>query len=119
MATVLIVDDDHHIVYLLKMVLEGHGFNIVGTAANGQIAVEKYKTLPEKPDIIIMDYRMPIKDGIEALNDILKIDGCSRIIMATADVEVKREALKAGALKVINKPFKFEELFDSINELLR
>ncbi len=104
---------------VLKRFLEVYGFNVIGTAADGQMAIDMFKSLPEKPDVILMDYRMPIKNGIEATVEILK-DGCqSKIIFATADVSIKEYALKVGAISVVNKPFNFDELLNSINQALK
>ncbi len=103
---------------LLKRFLEAFGFKVIGTAADGQLAIDKFKTLPEKPDVILMDHRMPIKNGIEATVEILKMGCFSKIIFATADSEIKEEALNVGVFRVVNKPFSFDELLNSINEAL-
>lgn len=66
-----------------------------------------------------MDYRMPIKNGIEATVEILKIGCQSKIIFATADEDIKEHALKVGAFSVVNKPFNFNELINNINEILK
>jgi len=116
MATVFIVDDDLSIVKLTKLLLEGSGFQVIGTAANGQIAVSKIISLSEKLDFVIMDYRMPIMDGIEATREILKIIDHLKIIFATADEDIKEQALKVGAIAVVNKPFNFDELLTTIND---
>ena len=104
---------------ILENLLEEHGFKVIGTAADGQTAIDKFNSLPTKPDVILMDYRMPIKNGIEATVEILK-NGCtSKIIFATADIGIKEQALKVGATSVINKPFYFHELINKINEVLK
>ncbi len=100
------------------MLLEGHGFKVIGTASNGQEGVNKIKSAIKKPDIILMDYRMPIKDGIEATREIIQTGYRSKIIFATADGEIKEEALKMGAFNVVKKPFDFNMLLSSINEAL-
>ena len=100
------------------MLLEGYGFQVVGTAFNGQIAIDKFKKISEKPDVVIMDYRMPIKNGIETTIEILKMNNHSKIIFATADEEINEHALKVGAIGAINKPFDFEELLNSNNDAL-
>lgn len=104
---------------IFKRFLEAYGFKVIGTAADGQMAVDKFKSLPEKPDVILMDHRMPIKNGIEATVEILK-NGCqSKIIFATADVNIREHALKVGAFGVVNKPFNFDVLINKINEVLK
>ena len=65
------------------------GFNIVNTATNGEEAVNMYKSFSVKPDIILMDHRMPIKNGLEASKEILQIDKSSKIIFISADQTIK------------------------------
>ncbi len=103
---------------ILKRFLEVSGFKVIGTAADGQIAIDKFKSLTDKPDVILMDHRMPIKNGIEATVEILKIGCQSKIIFTTADINIKEHALKVGACSVVNKPFSLDELINNINEVL-
>ena len=103
---------------ILENLLEAHGFKVIGTAADGQLAIDKFNSLPIKPDVILMDYRMPNKNGIEATVEILKNGYQSKIIFTTAEVSIKEQALKIGATSVINKPFFSHELINKINEVL-
>ena len=114
----MIVEDDLSVMKLLVMLLEGFGFQVIETALNGEIAVKKFISLAEKPDIILMDYRMPIKNGIDASIEIIKINDHAKIIFATADERIKDRALKIGAIDVISKPFDFEKLIESINRAI-
>jgi len=117
MVTVLIVDDDLAILRLFKMMLELEGFHTF-EANNGEKAVNMYKSLQEKPDIILMDHRMPIKNGIEASKEILAIDNHSKIIFLSADASIKNKALSIGAIKFIEKPFSNNSLIKSIKTVL-
>jgi two-component system chemotaxis response regulator CheY len=74
------------------------GFQVLGIANNGDEAIEMFKNFNEKPDIIILDYRMPIKDGIDALRAILEIDKNSRIIFASADRTIRERVYLYGAI---------------------
>ena len=69
---VLIVDDAIFMRNMIKDIFAGGGFEVVGEAANGLEAVEKYKEL--KPDLTTMDIVMPFKSGIEATREIIKVD---------------------------------------------
>ena len=97
-----------------------HGFEIIGVAINGEIALKMYQSFEEKPDIIIMDYRMPIKDGIEVMKEIfdLNIEASPNILFASADNSVKQKALKNGARGFIEKPFGINTLIDKIKKIL-
>ncbi|HCW72544.1 MAG TPA: two-component system response regulator, partial [Clostridiaceae bacterium] len=75
---------------------------------------EKYKA--ERPDIVTMDITMPEMNGIDALKGIKKIDGSARVIMCSAmgQQAMVMEAIQAGALDFIVKPFETDRVIDSI-----
>ena len=64
-----------------------------------------------------MDHRMPIKNGIEATKQILRINSGSKIIFTSADNSVKQEALSLGAKSFLDKPFSITELIDKIKKV--
>lgn len=72
MSKVLIVDDAAFMRASLKLMLEKNGFDVVGEAENGAIAIKKYEEL--RPDIVTMDITMPEVDGIQAIKEIMKIE---------------------------------------------
>ena len=117
MATILIVEDDLSILKLYKMMLEMEGFDTF-TANNGEKAVNMFKSFNKKPNIVLMDHRMPIKNGIEAAKEILTIDYDAKIIFISAEPSVKTKALSIGAIKFIKKPFSLEILIKSIKAIL-
>lgn len=104
---------------LYNMLLEAYGFKVIGMAKNGEEAVEMYKTFNQKPDLIIMDHRMPIKSGIEASIEILQINRNAKIIFASADDSVKEYAQSIGALCFKSKPFSNEKLIKNIYKALQ
>ncbi|MFX1570165.1 MAG: response regulator [Promethearchaeota archaeon] len=118
MNRIFIVDDDTSIIKLYKQFLELKGFNIIDYAQNGNEAVNKYLRFQNKPDLIIMDYHMPIKDGIEATKEILKIDGNVKIFLISGDCSIKKKALAAGAIDFKKKPFNLQELYLSVSTLI-
>ena len=93
-------------------------FNVVGIANNGNEAVSMYKSFSKKPDIILMDYRMPVKNGIEATKEILKINNMAKIIFLSADMTIREEALSLGVASFKEKPIKINRLVESINRVL-
>lgn len=117
MATILVVEDDLSIQHLYKMMLEMEGFDVY-SANNGEKAVNMFKSFSEKPNIILMDHRMPIKNGIDAAKEILAIDYTAKIIFASADTSIKNNALSIGAIKFIKKPFSLDYLIRSIKAIL-
>jgi len=115
-ATVFLVDDEKFIVDLYRDILEANGHTVVGVASDGDEAVKKYKDLKEKPVIIIMDQRMPVRDGVSATQEILKMDPSATIFFGSADLHIEKEAMAAGAKGFLLKPFRIEELLAAIAE---
>ena len=118
MASIFIAEDNSYISRIYKLILELAGHRIVGTASNGENAVKMYKSLSKKPDIIIMDHRMPIKNGIEAIKEILQLNNQARIIFTTADCSINKEALSIGAKTVMDKPFTLDDLVERVQVIL-
>ena len=119
MASILLVEDEFSLVRLYELVLTTFGHKILAVANNGEEAVQKYKNLPYKPDIIIMDHRMPIKNGIEATKEILEINSDAKIIFASADKEARERAESLGVLSFKSKPFSNEKLIRNIEKALK
>ncbi|MBU3199065.1 response regulator [Clostridium estertheticum] len=110
MKRVLITDDATFMRMSLKSMLERCGFEIVGEAENGLVAIEKYKIL--KPDIITLDITMPIMDGLAALKNIKAFDKNAKVIMISAmgQESIVREAIISGAMGFVIKPFTQETI---------
>lgn len=111
---ILIADDAAFMRMMLKDILGKNGFNIVGEAANGQEAVEKFSEC--SPDLVTMDITMPQKDGITALKEIMKINPSAKVVMCSAmgQQAMVIESIQAGAKDFIVKPFKPERVLESI-----
>ena len=109
---IFIIDDDVSILNLYSKFIEFLGHNIVDYANNGEEAIAKFQKFRIKPDLIIMDHHMPIKNGIESMKEILKIDKEAKIIIASGDSTIRETALLNGAVDFKEKPFDFK-LFNS------
>ncbi|MFX1570742.1 MAG: PAS domain S-box protein [Promethearchaeota archaeon] len=114
---VLIVDDDPHILKILKVNFKRKGYKVIGIASNGQIAVNLYKSYSIKPDFVLMDYKMPIMNGLEATKEILEVDEKARIIFISGNLEIKDLALASGAIDFISKPINFNNIIQSFNKI--
>ena len=110
------MDDDVDIVNLFDQFLKFKGHEIVAKAYNGQEALEFCKNSQNTPDIIIMDDRMPNKNGIETIKEILIINPTCKIIFASADYTIRDQALKVGAIDFLEKPIDFNTLFRMIEK---
>ncbi|MFX1477716.1 MAG: response regulator [Promethearchaeota archaeon] len=118
MASILLVDDELSILKLYEMLFTSIGLSIAGMAKNGKEAVEMYKSFSNKPDIVIMDHRMPIMDGLEASIEILNYDNNVKIIFASADKTVKDEAISIGVISFLDKPFDISTLIDNVKKAI-
>ena len=120
MVNILVVEDDHSLRLLYEKALSLNGYNVIGSAKDGEEAVKLYIDFKNKPDVILMDHRMPIKNGIEASKEILANSSeiKPKIIFASADKTIKEIALSIGAVSFKDKPFTLERLFKNINKAL-
>ena len=115
MTTVLIVDDQPLQRYGFRILLESvPETDVVGEAAHGAEAVRKAAEL--RPDVVLMDVRMPGMDGIEATRRIVESGGRSRVlVLTTFDLdEYVHAALRAGASGFLLKDARPEELLAGI-----
>ncbi len=118
MIKIFVVDDDQSLQRLYSLILKEAGFEIIETAINGKDAIEKYNKLDLKPDIILMDHRMPVKNGLDTMTEILKINKNEKIIFASADISVKEKAKSIGACAFLDKPFKMQQLLIIIQQIV-
>ncbi|MEV0108299.1 response regulator transcription factor [Nocardia sp. NPDC050799] len=116
--TVLVVDDQELMRVGLKMVLGAHpDIEVVGEADNGATAVARAAELT--PDVVLMDVRMPVVDGVTATGRILEADHGSRVlVMTTFDLdEHALGALRAGASGFLLKDTPPEDLISAIRSV--
>jgi len=118
LARILIVEDDDSLRNLYRIALNLKGHEVIGTAGDGNQAVDMFRNFSIKPDIVLMDHRMPGKNGLEVTKEILKMNGKSKVIFASADRSVKEEAISLGARSFKPKPFSLEKLCSNINKAM-
>ena len=106
---VLIAEDEALTRTILKARLEKLGHQVIAEAENGTQAVEA--ALAGKPDVIIMDIRMPEMDGIEAARRIVEENPCAILFLtAFSEDTLVEKAGETGALAYLMKPFRKEDL---------
>lgn len=106
---ILVVDDQYGIRLLLQEVFSKENVHIF-QASNGKQALDIIQT--EKPDLILLDMKMPGMDGLELLRRLRKFNTEAKVIMMTAygELDMVAEASRLGALTHFTKPFDIEEL---------
>lgn len=115
---VLICDDELDTHLFIEIALEESGAKIF-RAWDGEQAIEMVKS--EKPDIVIMDYKLPKIDGLESSKKIKEIDEKIPIILLTG-VNIDPEIREKGKLLTdafLVKPFEKNELIETINKLIK
>ncbi len=94
---------------------EDKGYEIF-EAGDGQSGIDMYKEV--KPDITFMDLTMPVMDGVQALQEIIKIDSQAIVVVCTADVQMKSifKVMNLGALMVVRKPINMQGISDALQK---
>jgi CheY-like chemotaxis protein len=117
--TILVADDETHILHVVSMKLKNAGFNVL-TACDGQEALDI--ALAEKPDLLITDYHMPNLSGLELCQRLRQEPSTSNLpaIMLTArGYNLEPEDTKnSGILRMLSKPFSPRQLLTTVNEVL-
>jgi two-component system chemotaxis response regulator CheY len=113
---VLIVDDSMFVAKQLSQILTSAGFEVVGTAGNGEEGVEKYKELHPNVDLVTMDITMPKMDGVTALQQIIDFDKNARVVMISAlgKNDLVKNSLMIGAKNYIVKPLDRKKVLERI-----
>lgn len=111
---ILLVDDANIIKLMLRKILIEGGYEIAGEASTGEEAVKKYTEL--HPDLVTMDITMNGMGGINALKEIRAIDPNAKVIMCSAMGQkyLVMEAVKAGAVNFIMKPFEPDKVLEAV-----
>ena len=110
---------DDHLLFLegLKIILLREGFDVVGTAEDGQVAVKLAQDL--QPELAILDLGMPIMNGIDAAREIRRVSPATKSILVTihSQDQYVLEALKAGVKGYVLKSQSAEDLVQAIKEV--
>jgi CheY-like chemotaxis protein len=111
---VLVADDDEDLLEICSRALRDNGFEVL-LATTGNDAVSRF--IESRPEVIILDYRMPQGNGLEAAAQILAMKPSAKIIMLTADGTVLEEAERIGIELFLEKPISLKRLLESVYTL--
>jgi len=114
----LVVDDSMIMRTAIERFAGEMGIEIVGKAADGKQAVAMFKE--HMPDLVTLDITMPEMNGLQVLEEILKLKSDARVLVVTAITEksVAIQALQKGAKGFLNKPFTAETLKEAIQKVI-
>lgn len=106
---ILIADDESEIAHQLAQLMRRQGLTPV-VASDGDAALDFIRT--QHPDLLLVDYRMPGRNGLEVMQKAKSLDADLPVVLMTAFPEIRRaiEAIRAGALDYLTKPFEHDEV---------
>jgi two-component system chemotaxis response regulator CheY len=113
---VLVVDDSMFVTKQIGQILTSEGFEVVGSAADGQEGLDKYKELYPNVDLVTMDITMPKMDGVTALEKIMEFDKNASVVMISAlgKQDLVKKSLLLGAKNYIVKPLDRAKVLERI-----
>ena len=114
---ILVADDEDDLRTLLGDLLAGAGYD-VSSAADGEEAIALIRS--DKPDLVMLDIRMPRMNGIEVLKFVNQHYPSLRVVMLTgfADLNYAMEAREFGARDFISKPYKIDDILETVSRIL-
>jgi len=118
---VLVVDDSMFVTKQISQILTSEGFEVVATASDGLMGLEKYKELYPNVDFVTMDITMPKMDGVTALEKIIEFDKEAKVIMISAlgKQDLVKKALLIGAKNYIVKPLDRVKVLERIIQSIK
>ncbi len=117
LATVLVVDDDPHLLKALRITLAGHGYRVTVAADGGSALAAAAR---DAPDLVVLDLGLPDMDGAAVLRDLRRWSTVPVLVLSARHGSAdKVAALDAGADDYITKPFGLDELLARLRALLR
>lgn len=109
---ILIADDEPIVRMDLREILEAEGYEVVGEAGDGESALRLAEQL--KPDLALLDIKMPKQGGIEIAPQLLEMNIATLLLTAYSDRELVEEASRVGVLAYLVKPFSPQTLIPAI-----
>ncbi|OPY29717.1 MAG: acetoacetate metabolism regulatory protein AtoC [Methanocella sp. PtaU1.Bin125] len=117
-ALVAIIEDNADIAGLYAALIEARGMRACYLARDGAEAVEAFRRAEKRPDLILIDHRMPAMSGLAAMKEILAIDPAARFVFISADEDIRNEAIAAGARAFLRKPATVKDILDAVKNTL-
>lgn len=118
-GTILVVEDEHMLLELVRDLLAGRGYTVL-TATDGQEALDMYARQHDDIDLVLVDLGLPKVDGWEAFQRMREINPELKVIFASGyiDERLRTKLLGAGAMGLVQKPYRPDEIVNRVGELL-
>ena len=113
---IALVEDHTELLSVYEVVLRSRGWPMVFSGMRGEDLIEAVKNRDARPEVVIMDYRLPGIDGVDAARRVRRMLPKVRVVITTADDRVKAEAEDAGLL-FIQKPFTIASLLEFLSRI--
>lgn len=113
------MDDESDLVSLFSKMLELKGIPVIFKAYEGREAVRLFRDHNPRPEVVLMDYRLPTINGIETMKEMLQVDGGTKFIFISADASVMEEALEQGAATFLVKPVNMKDVISAIEAVTK
>ncbi len=114
MASVMIAEDSEATRMMLKDIVETSGHKLVAEAKDGMETIEKMKST--HPEILLLDYRMPKKNGLDVLKEIKNTNSTKVIMLTVSDEqELIQDCIQLGASAYLVKPFDYDMVIKAIS----
>ncbi len=116
-ASVAIVDDDCTVAEGFRLVFKALGIPVAFIAFDAASALDNIRTGATKPEIVIIDYRMPVMNGIELMGEPRKIEPGIKCVFSSGDEGVRQEALDLGGDAFFVKPVSLDDIVECVERL--
>lgn len=116
---ILVVDDEVHVMLLAKMMLSENGYRVI-TAKDGFEAIDHYKKLGKKIDLVILDFTMPGMHGDQVFEELRKLNPSVAVILSSgfADQNKLNRMFAQGLKEFVAKPYTQQRLLSEIRNVL-
>jgi DNA-binding NtrC family response regulator len=113
-----IVEDEEDLIWIYEKIFARIGVPVSFIADDGIDAVAMFKECAPKPQVVLMDNRLPGMNGIDVTKAIIKSEPDTRIIFLSGDAGVRDEAIKAGAFRFLEKPAGIRDIIEAIESAM-
>jgi len=118
MCRILLVEDDKNIRTLLREFLVRNGYEIL-EASNGEEALDLYEMEKEKPDLVIIDYLLPSKNGLQVINELLQQKTQSNFLILSGYPNIVLDDFTNDTIRLKIKPIRLDALLSEIQTMIQ